>query len=240
MATHIHLKKGDVGKYVLLPGDPKRAIYIGEKFINGKIIQDNRGLVTVTGEYKGVPITVQTTGMGGPSTAIVLEELHTLDSDNWIRIGTCGAVKGVANTKDLVIATGAVPLDGTTNYYLGGKPYAPVPEFKFVRSIVDTVEELNIPYTTGLVASVDVLYDPDPQFATKWAKEGVKAFDMESSTLFYLAAKYRKNSASVMVVSNILDDDPDFSDFISGDDLQEAVDRMVTTVLESIAKMEGK
>ncbi len=240
MATHIHLTKSDIGKYILLPGDPKRALYIGEKFLKGRVIQDNRSLVTVTGEYKGIPITVQTTGMGGPSTAIVLEELNTLGADNWIRVGTCGGVHEFVKVKDLMIATGAVPLDGTTQHYLGGKPYAPIPEFSFVENIVDTVKEKGYPYDTGLVASVDVLYDPDPHFAAKWRKEGVKAFDMETSTLFYLAAKYRKKSASVMVVSNILEDEADLTDFISGQELQDAVDRMIMTVLEAIAKMEGK
>ena len=111
---HIHTRKGDVGRYVILPGDPKRCAKIAEHFENAQLVADNREYVTFTGELDGIKVSVTSTGIGGPSAAIAMEELVRCGADTFIRIGTCGGMDINVKGGDIVIATGAIRAEGTS------------------------------------------------------------------------------------------------------------------------------
>ena len=188
---HLRAEEGDYAPLVLLPGDPNRARHISERFDAGSVrqVNEHRGLLGFTGTYGGVPVSVQTSGMGTPSLSIVVEELLRLGARRLIRTGTCGGIGMGLRTGDLVIATGACPVDGATRTYLHGEPYAPVADFDLTRALVDAAAEAGVEAQTGLVASVDVFYNPDGDYVPRWRDRGVLAFEMEASALFFLAAR---------------------------------------------------
>ena len=140
---HVRAHPGDVAERVLLPGDPGRAEWIAKTFLqNPRRYNDHRGLWGYTGLYKGVPVSVQTTGMGTPSAAIVVEELVRLGARVLVRVGTAGAASSDLAPGELIVAQGAVPLDGTTRQYLEGRPYAPVPDPEVFRALWRRAEAL--------------------------------------------------------------------------------------------------
>jgi len=176
---HVRAHPGDVAERVLLPGDPGRAEWIAKTFLqNPRRYNDHRGLWGYTGLYKGVPVSVQTTGMGTPSAAIVVEELVRLGARVLVRVGTAGAASSDLAPGELIVAQGAVPLDGTTRQYLEGRPYAPVPDPEVFRALWRRAEALGYPHRVGLVASEDAFYATTPEEARAWARYGVLAFEM--------------------------------------------------------------
>ncbi|MEX2541373.1 MAG: purine-nucleoside phosphorylase [Trueperaceae bacterium] len=135
---HIHAQAGDIAPWVLLPGDPNRATFIAETFLDSaRLYNDNRQLLGYTGTFRGVPVSVQTTGMGCPSLAIVVEELIRLGAKTLIRVGTAGIISPAVAPGDLIIASAAVPADGTTRQYLNGLPSAPGADFTVTRALAD-------------------------------------------------------------------------------------------------------
>ena len=142
---HIGLKQGDIGEYVILPGDPKRCEKIAAYFDNAELIADRREFTTYTGYLNGVKVSVTSTGIGGPSAAIALEELVKVGGKYFIRVGTCGGMDLGVKSGDLVIATGAVRMEGTS------KEYAPiefpaVADYDIVTSLIQGAKKLNLPY----------------------------------------------------------------------------------------------
>lgn len=234
MPIHIRAEKQDFAKYVLLPGDPNRAKYVSEKLDNAKLINDYRGMLGYTGTYKGVPISVQTTGMGCPSASIVIEELIQLGVDVFLRIGTCGGIGDNLRAADTIIATGACPVDGSTRTYLNGDPYAPVSSFELTYSSYEAAKKMNLPVHTGLIASVDVFYNPYDDYVSKWKSRGVLAFEMEASSLFYLASRSRKQAGTLLTVSDMLTGHKGDTDYVSDEDLKKGVDKMIELSLETI------
>src|ERR687894_1657587 len=188
---HLRAEEGDYAPLVLLPGDPNRARRISERFDADSVrpVNDHRGLLGFTGTFGGIPVSVQTSGMGTPSLSIVVEELLRLGARRLIRVGTCGGIAAGLKTGDLVVATAACPTDGATATYLHGEAYAPAADFALTRTLVDAAERAGIDVRTGLVASVDVFYNPDADYAQRWRDAGVLAFEMEGSALFYLPAR---------------------------------------------------
>src|ERR671917_2166417 len=154
---HLRAESEDYAPLVLLPGDPNRARRISERFDADSVrpVNNHRGLLGFTGTFRGTPVSVQTTGMGTPSLAIVVEELLRLGAERLIRVGTCGGIAHDLKTGDLIIATASCPVDGTTATYVHGEPYAPAPDFELTRRLVDTATAAAIAVRTGLVASVD-------------------------------------------------------------------------------------
>src|SRR5918992_1849935 len=152
---HLHAEPGDYAELVLLPGDPNRARRISERFDGGSMrqVNDHRGLFGFTGRFGGVPVSVQTSGMGTPSLSIVVEELLRLGARRLIRVGTCGGIAPGLRTGELVIATAACPVDGTTATYLHGEAYAPAADFGLTHALVHAAVEAGIAARTGLVAS---------------------------------------------------------------------------------------
>jgi purine-nucleoside phosphorylase len=233
---HLRAEEGDYAPLVLLPGDPNRARRISERFDEGtaRQVNEHRGMLGFTGTYHGTPVSVQTSGMGTPSLSIVVEELLRLGAKRFIRVGTCGGIaKGLA-TGDLVIATAACPTDGATATYLHGEPYAPAADFPLTRALVDAATAAGVQARTGLIASVDVFYNTDDDYAQRWRDRGVLAFEMEASALFFLAARAGVQAACALIVSDVLGDDVTSEDsYLPLDELDRAIDRMIEVALEA-------
>jgi purine-nucleoside phosphorylase len=233
---HLRAEEGDYAPLVLLPGDPNRARRISERFDEGSArpVNEHRGLLGFTGTYRGTPVSVQTSGIGTPSLSIVVEELLRLGAKRLIRVGTCGGIAKGLRTGDLVIATAACPVDGATATYLHGEAYAPAADFDLTRKLVDAATSANVEATTGLVASVDVFYNTDADYAQRWRDRGVLAFEMEASALFFLAARAGVQAACALTVSDVLGDDVTIEEsYLPLDELDRAVDRMIGVALEA-------
>lgn len=195
---HIGLKEGDAGKYVILPGDPKRCKKIAEYFDNAELIADRREYTTYTGYLNGEKVTVTSTGIGGPSASIALEELVKIGAEKFIRVGTCGGIDINVKGGDLVIATGAVRMEGTS------KEYAPiefpaVADLEITNALIAASKKLNNTYHAGIVQCKDSFYgqhSPEKSPVSyelinkweAWKRLGCKASEMESAALFVVAS----------------------------------------------------
>ena len=231
---HLRADEGDYAPLVLLPGDPNRARRISERFDDGSVrqVNDHRGLLGFTGTYRGVPVSVQTSGMGTPSLSIVVEELLRLGARRLIRVGTCGGIAMGLRTGDLVIATASCPVDGATRTYLHGEAYAPAADFDLTRALVDAAAAAEVEAQTGLVASVDVFYNTDDDYAQRWRERGVLAFEMEASALFFLAARAGVQAACALVVSDVLSEEVTTEEsYLPLEELDLAIDRMIDLAL---------
>ncbi|MGI8998301.1 MAG: purine-nucleoside phosphorylase [Candidatus Limnocylindria bacterium] len=233
---HLRAEDGDYAPLILLPGDPNRARRISERFDPSSVrqVNDHRGMLGFTGTYGGTPVSVQTSGMGTPSLSIVVEELLRLGGKRLIRVGTCGGIAAGLKTGDLVIATAACPVDGTTTTYLHGEAYAPAADFALTRALVDAAASADIAVRTGLVASVDVFYNTDDDYASRWRERGVLAFEMEASALFFLAARAGVQAACALTVSDVLSEDVSTEEsYLPLDELDRAIDRMIEVALKA-------
>ncbi len=241
MPIHLRAEPGDYAPLVLLPGDPNRATRIAGRFDGGveaaRRVNEHRGLYGYTGKFQGRPVSVQTTGMGTPSLSIVVEELLQLGARRLIRVGTCGGIGRGVRTGDLVIASAAAPVDGATRTYLHGDPYAPVADFELTRALVDCAVEAGATPHVGPIATVDVFYNPDPDYVVKWRSRGILAFEMEAAALFYLAARESATgddvrAACVVTVSDTLSEEERPQEtYLSLDELERATDRMIDVAL---------
>ena len=233
---HLRAEEGDYAPLVLLPGDPNRARRISERFDEGSArqVNDHRGLFGFTGTYQGRPVSVQTSGMGTPSLSIVVEELLRLGATRLIRVGTCGGIAKGLKTGELVIATAACPTDGATQTYLHGEAYAPAADFELTRALVETASAAGVSARTGLVASVDVFYNTDADYAQRWRDRGVLAFEMEASALFFLAARGGVQAGCALTVSDVLGDDVTTEEsYLPLEELDRAIDTMITVALDA-------
>ncbi len=229
---HLHAQIGDVAPFVLLPGDPYRAAYVASRYLEDvRQYNEHRGLWGYTGRYRGVPVSVQASGMGTPSAAIVIEELVELGARAVVRIGTAGAVAPGVRPGDLIVAQGAVPHDGTTRQYLGGRPYAAVPDYALMQHLVETARALGERPHVGLIVTEDGFYASDPETARTWAGFGALAFEMESAAMFLLGKMRGIRTATVLAVSNSVGD----PQLVSDDVLKGAIDRMLKVALEAAA-----
>ncbi|PNY82901.1 purine-nucleoside phosphorylase [Deinococcus koreensis] len=231
---HVRAQPGEVAPYVLLPGDPNRARLIAETYLQGaREYTSHRQLLGFTGTYQGVPVSVQTTGMGCPSAAIVAEELSRLGAKTLIRVGTLGGATPKVAPADLVIATAAVPNDGTTRQLLGGAPYAPAASFEVVEAAVQAARRLEAPHHVGLVMTEDAFYASTPEHARLWASRGVLGFEMEASAIFLVAAQRGLRAGCLTACSNDIGD----PQLVPDDVLAAGVDRMVRVALEAIVAL---
>jgi purine-nucleoside phosphorylase len=241
---HLRAEEGDYAPLVLLPGDPGRATMIAGLFDGGldsaRLVNQHRSLLGYTGTYNGVPVSVQTSGMGTPSFSIVMEELINLGVTVFVRAGTCGGIARGLGTGDIVIATAAVPADGATRTYLHGDPFAPAADFELTRALVDKARARGVDPTIGVVQSVDVFYNTDTDYVSKMRNRGIVAVEMEASALFYLAMREQgrrrdARAACILTVSDTLapEDDAVGADYMSLDDLEAATRRMIEIALEA-------
>lgn len=183
---HIRADPTDLAPIALLVGDPGRAHRIAEWLDRPQLYNDFRGLIGYTGDFDGTPISVQTTGMGGPSAALVLEELAQLGVRTAIRVGTCGSVGPDVGVLELVIATAAVPLDGTSRAYSDGDPIAPVADFTITRTLAEEASRMDRTHHVGLIATHDAFYHQADAIEA-WRARGVLAVEMEAAALFTVA-----------------------------------------------------
>jgi purine-nucleoside phosphorylase len=241
---HLRAEPGDYAPLVLIPGDPNRAKAVAGMLDGGlenaRLVNDNRLLVGYTGTFKGVPVSVQTSGMGTPSFSIVMEELLMLGVKRFIRTGSCGGIGRGLKTGDIVVATAAVPADGATRTYLHGDPFAPAADFELTRALVDAARARDVEPTVGVVQTVDVFYNSDPDYASKMRSRNVVAVEMEAAALFYLAMRERGRGndvqgACILTVSDTLvkDDESFGADFLSPEQLESATERMIEIALEA-------
>ncbi|MCU6748275.1 MULTISPECIES: uridine phosphorylase [Lachnospiraceae] len=207
---HVGLKEGDVGKYVILPGDPKRCQKIAQYFENPVLIADSREFVTYTGTLDGRKVSVTSTGIGGPSASIALEELCNCGADTFIRVGTCGGMQTEVCGGDLVIATGAVRMEGTSKEYAPVE-YPAVPNLEVTNALVEAAKKENVSYHTGIVQCKDSFYgqhQPEKHPVSyeltekwnAWLRMGCMASEMESAALFIVGAYRRVRVGSVFLV----------------------------------------
>jgi len=231
---HIHAAPEDLAPYVLLPGDPGRARHVAETYLeNARLYNEHRGLLGFTGTYKGLPVSVQTTGMGTPSAAIVVEELIQLGAKRLVRIGTAGALATHVRPGELVVAQSAIPYDGTTRQYLRGRPFAPTPSFALLRALVEAAgEDVHV----GPILTEDAFYATTPEDAKEWASYGALAVEMESAAVFLLARMRGVEAGSVLAVSNNVGD----PELVPQEVLSRAVDRVIRTALEALLRLEGR
>ena len=229
---HVRAEPGDFAESVLLPGDPLRAKYVAENFFEGaKLVTEERGMLGYTGAYKGKPVSVQATGMGCPSTAIVTEELARLGARNLIRVGTCGGYHPEMGFGDLVIATAATPDDGTVSSLTRGVPYAPAAHFDVVHAAYHAAEGVGRRTFVGPIVTSDLFYDPEEEPATLWGNLGVLAVEMEAAAIFAIAAMCGVRAGCLLTVSNVIGER---SARISDEGLQNAVNDMMTLALDTL------
>lgn len=232
MPIHLRAKKGDYADTVLVVGDPGRAEVISQKLSDSQLVNKNRGLLGYTGFYKGKRISVQTTGMGCPSAAIVVEELIQLDTKRIIRIGTCGGIAKHINSLDMICALTSAPYDGTTNSYLNGEPVAPYATFKILKTADNIAAKMGLDLHFGGIASVDVFYSPDPDYVSKLQRKGVLAVEMETSLIYYLCNRSNLETASFLLVSDVVGRGEEFTKFVTDEELRLGMEKLITFVLE--------
>ena len=192
---HVGLRPGDVGEYVILPGDPHRVPKIAAYFDNAEKVADSREYVTYTGYLDGVKVSCTSTGVGGPSASIALEEVANVGGKTFIRVGTCGGMDLDVKGGDVVVATGAVRMDGTSKEYCPIE-YPAVSDVTVSASLVNAAKKLGAPYHTGVVQCKDAFYGQHmPE-----ALPNSKASEMESATLFIVGAYRRLRVGSVFLV----------------------------------------
>jgi purine-nucleoside phosphorylase len=240
---HLRAEPGDYAPLVLLPGDPDRATRIASLFDGGlehaRRVNEHRALYGYTGTYHGTPVSVQTTGMGTPSFSIVMEELLRLGVTRFIRVGTCGGIGRGIRTGDLVVAQSAAPIDGATRTYLHGDAYAPTADFELTRALVDSARKRGVRAAVGQVATVDVFYNPDEDYVTKWRSRNVLAFEMEAAALFLLASRAYAagtdvRAGCILTVSDTLSEEEGSEEtYLSLAELEAATDRMIEVALEA-------
>jgi DeoD family purine-nucleoside phosphorylase len=235
---HLHAEPGDYAPLVLIPGDPNRATTIASRFDGGleaaRLVNENRLLLGYTGTVNGRPVSVQTSGMGGPSIGVVTEELIRLGARQLVRVGTTGVLRADIGLGDLIIATSATPVDGTVSTFMSGRPYAPAADFALTHAIVHAAERLGVPHHVGPIATIDAFshYHPDPRFVAPWRDAGVLAVEMEASVLFYLAAARGVQAACLGVAVDIdTGEENQEHTYLSAEELNAAVDRMVDVAL---------
>ncbi len=207
---HIQVAQGEVGRYVIMPGDPKRCVKIAQYFDNPVLIADNREYITYTGTLDGVKVSVTSTGIGGPSAAIAMEELVRCGADTFLRIGTCGGMQTEVKSGDIVIATGAIRMEGTSREYAPIE-FPAVPDLTVTNALVAAAKAKGYPFHAGVVQCKDSFYgqhEPETKPVSyelmnkweAWKRLGCLASEMESAALFTVASCLRVRAGSCFLV----------------------------------------
>jgi purine-nucleoside phosphorylase len=233
MATkHMNAAPGDFASTVLMPGDPLRAQYIAETYLdNARRVTDVRNMWGYTGEYKGIPVSVMAHGMGIPSVSIYVTELLTeYDVKRVIRVGSCGTTHPDVKLRDILIAMGASTDSNVNRMRFGGYDFAPLATFSLVKNAVQAAEDLDVNYHVGNLFSADLFYTPDPDMFTTLVKYNVLGVEMEAAGIFPLAAEHGAEALAICTVS----DDITTGDALSSDERATTFDEMITVALETV------
>src|ERR1700722_406023 len=231
MPIPLRAEPGQYAEAVLLPGDPLRAKYISETYLEEPIQRNaERGLLGYTGTYKGKSVSVQGTGMGCPGATIVFEELVQLGCTKLIRVGTCGGLQASHALGDLLVALSAVPAVSPGAHLVRGEPHCPTASWSLVHEAVHLAKHRDQKLHVGPIVSSDLFYNPDEGQYERWASRGVLAVEMEAAALFTVAAIRGVASACLLTVSDIVVEG--VFTRISDEELQGAVDRMTMLALD--------
>jgi len=188
MEFHIRCDAKDIARYVFTPGSHARAKKIAAHFDDARLVSDSRGYLVFTGTVDGIPMTVSSTGMGGPTTAICLEELGHMGADTFIRVGSCGTYQDYVDCGDVIISTGIFRAGGTANNYLPIQ-FPAVPNFEVTTALVNSAKKLGLKVHVGRGSAGDAFYAPkDPNMCELLKQAGLVSAEMESDTLFVIAA----------------------------------------------------
>lgn len=203
MSVHIGAKEGQIAETVLLPGDPLRAKYIAETFLeSAECYNEVRNMFGYTGTYKGKRISVQGTGMGVPSISIYINELmNSYNVQNLIRVGTCGAIQKDVKVRDVILAMTASTDSQMNRLTFGGVDYAPTANFDLLKKAYDSGLEKGLNLKVGNVFTADMFYNDNAELE-KWAKYQILAIEMETAALYTIAAKLDRKALSVLTVSD--------------------------------------
>lgn len=238
MATpHNSAAPGDFAKTVLMPGDPLRAKFIADTFLeNARLVNNVRGIQGYTGVYRDTPVSVMASGMGMPSIGIYSYELFSMYGvDNIIRIGSAGAISGNLKLRDVIAAQGACTNSNFAHQYGLPGPFAPIADFTLLETAVAAAREMGVEMPVGNVLSSDTFYDASAS-TMKWAEMGVLAVEMEAAALYMNAAKLGKRALAICSISDSL---------VTGEELdaaqrQTTFTAMMKIALETAAKMAAK
>jgi len=239
MPIHIRAEPGEYAEACLLPGDPLRAQYIAETYLEGvRQVNGERGLLGFTGSWEGKPISVQGAGMGCPGATIVFEELVQLGCKKLIRVGTCGGLQPHHELGDLIVALTAVPADSTAMHLVGNEPHCQTASWELVHGAVHAAKALAQPMHVGPIVSSDVFYNPSEGQYDRWSGRGVLGVEMEAAALFTVAAiggigkVQGVHGGCLLTVSDIIVEGT-FTR-ITDEELRAAVDRMTRVALTTV------
>jgi DeoD family purine-nucleoside phosphorylase len=233
MPIHVRAEPGDYSDACLLPGDPLRAQYIAARFFDDPVQRNSeRGLLGYTGTFEGKPVSVQATGMGCPSAAIVVEELVQLGVKRLLRVGTCGGLQPDMSLGELIVAVSAVAADRTVDKLVGFEPHVPTADFGLVHGAVHAAKELGKQVRVGPIVSSDLFYNPDEGQYERWSSRGILAVEMEASVIFTLGALRKVQAGCLLTVSDVVVEG-EFTR-ISDEDMRAAVDQMTELALRTI------
>jgi purine nucleoside phosphorylase len=234
MSVHIAAKNGEIADTVLLPGDPKRAKWIAENFLeNAVCYTDIRGMLGFTGTYKGKRISVQGTGMGIPSMSIYITELmKDYGVKTLIRVGSAGSYQEDVKIRDIVVALSTSTDSNINNRRFKGASFAPTVNFDLLSKVLKTTEEKNIKIKAGNILTSDEFYNDDPSYFKKWAEFGVLAVEMETAALYTLASKYKAKALSILTISDSLVS----PEITSSEEREKTFNEMIELALETAIK----
>ncbi len=203
MSVHINAKQGEIADKILLPGDPLRAKFVADNFLqDAKCYNEVRGMFGFTGTYKGVEVSVQGTGMGQPSLSIYVNELFKdYGVQRAIRIGTAGALQEEIDLRQVILAMSASTDSGINSHRFRGCHFAPTANWKLLKTAADKAKEMGLDPMVGSIASSDNFYD-DAETWRLWAEYGCLAVEMEAAELYTLAAKYQRQALAILTVSD--------------------------------------
>jgi DeoD family purine-nucleoside phosphorylase len=233
MPIHVRAEPSDYAEACLLPGDPLRAKYIAETYLAGAVQRNaERGMLGYTGEFEGRPVSVQATGMGCPSAAIVVEELVQLGVKRMLRVGTCGGLQPDLRLGDLIVALSAIPADATARHLVGADQHVPTASWELVHGAVHVAKDIGQSMRLGPIVSSDLFYNPDDGQYERWSSRGVLAVEMEAAVLFTLGALRGFAAGCLLTVSDVVVE----GEFqrISDEELRAAVDRVTRIGLASV------
>ena len=232
MSIHIAAQKGQIADRILLPGDPLRAKFVAENYLeNAFCFNEVRNMLGYTGTYRGKLVSVMGTGMGIPSLSIYVNELiREYDVKKLIRIGTCGSMLEYLKVRDIVLAMSACTDSAANHLRFKGMDYAPTASFKLLKAAWDAATARKLRVFAGSVLSSDMFYTEDPEQWKLWSRFGVLAVEMETAELYTLAAKFGCEALSILTVS----DDIVTGEITSSEERQSSFRAMVELALDAI------
>ncbi len=237
MSTHIGARMGQIAPYVLMPGDPYRARWIAETFLEDPVqYNDVRGMLGYTGTYRGVRVSTQGSGMGQPSIGIYAHELFAdYDVQAILRVGTCGAIAESVHVRDVILGMAASTDSAMNRPRFGDVTFAPAADFDLLRHAWDVAQDKLLPAVVGGLFSSDQFYNPNTTIASTLAAYGVLGVEMEAAALYTLAAQFGRRALAVCTVSDHL---------LTGEETtsaerQETFEDMIVMALEAVVRLDG-